>query len=95
MTIKSEENRHLAAGVTDPERAAVTALDQTPANGRLPSLPQALICFTGVIAAIAGGLIGFGISLHALMFLCIVWTCLLLSVDLTMCQLLWLACSLA
>lgn len=76
MTIKSEENRHLAAGATDPERAAVTALDQTPPNERLPSLPQALICFTGVIAAIAGGLIGFGISLHALMFLCIVWTCL-------------------
>ena len=76
MTIKSEENRHLAAGATDPERAAVTALDQTPPNGRLPNLPQALICFTGVIAAIAGGLIGFGISLHALMFLCIVWTCL-------------------
>ena len=76
MTTKSEENRRLAAGATDPERAAVTALDQTPANGRLPSLPQALVCFTGVIAAIAGGLIGFGISLHALMFLCIVWTCL-------------------
>ncbi len=43
MTTKSEENRRLAAGATDPERAAVTALDQTPANGRLPSLPQALV----------------------------------------------------
>ena len=76
MISKSKEDRRLAGGATDSERAAVTALDQTPPSGRLPSLPQALVCFTGVSAAIAGGLIGFGISLHALMFLCIVWTCL-------------------
>ena len=76
MTTRSEENQHLAADGNATEQAAVTALEQAFPVERLPSLAHAVLCFIGVITTIAGGLFGLGISLHALMFLCIVWTCL-------------------
>lgn len=41
-----------------------------------PSFAQASLCFSGIILAIAGGLFGLGISLHVLMFLCLLWTAL-------------------
>lgn len=48
---------------------AVDAESQFPK----PRFAQALLCFSGVIVTIAGGLFGLGISLHALMFLCLIW----------------------
>ena len=52
-----------------------STLDAAGASPQLPtpSFLQALLCFSGVIIAIAGGLFGLGISLHALMFLCLIW----------------------
>lgn len=41
---------------------------------RIPGFLQSLVCFSAIIVTIAGGLFGFGISLHALMFLCLIWT---------------------
>ncbi len=73
---KSEENQHASAGVSPLEQATEMALEPSASAGHLPSLAQALLCFTGIITAIAGGLFGLGISLHALMFLCLVWTSL-------------------
>lgn len=76
MIKKSEENQHASAGVSPLEQATEMALEPSASTGHLPSLAQALLCFTGIITAIAGGLFGLGISLHALMFLCLVWTSL-------------------
>ncbi|WP_201024268.1 Na+/H+ antiporter NhaC [Shewanella frigidimarina] len=45
----------------------------TPNLPRSPSFLQSLICFSVIIITIAGGLFGLGISLHILMFLCILW----------------------
>jgi NhaC family Na+:H+ antiporter len=45
----------------------------TPILPRPPSFLQALICFSVIVITIAGGLFGLGISLHALMFLCLLW----------------------
>ena len=40
---------------------------------RSPSFAQSLLCFSVIVALIAGGLFGLGISLHALIFLCLLW----------------------
>ena len=40
---------------------------------RSPSFVQSFICFSAIVVALAGGIFGFGISLHALMFLCLIW----------------------
>ncbi|CAM4421052.1 Na+/H+ antiporter NhaC [Shewanella livingstonensis] len=45
----------------------------TPNLLRSPSFLQSLICFSVIIITIAGGLFGLGISLHILMFLCLLW----------------------
>jgi NhaC family Na+:H+ antiporter len=45
----------------------------TPILPRPPCFLQALICFSVIVITIAGGLFGLGISLHALMFLCLLW----------------------
>lgn len=44
-----------------------------PKLPRSPSFLQSLICFSVIIITIAGGLFGLGISLHILMFLCLLW----------------------
>lgn len=41
-----------------------------------PSPTQAILCFGVVIAIIAIGLFAFGIDLHSLMFLCLIWATL-------------------
>ena len=40
---------------------------------RPPSFLHSLICFSAIVITIAGGLFGLGISLHVLMFLCLLW----------------------
>ncbi len=40
---------------------------------RSPGFLQSLLCFSVVVILIAGGLFGLGISLHTLMFLCLLW----------------------
>jgi len=40
---------------------------------RSPTFFQSLICFSVIVITIAGGLFGLGISLHALMFICLLW----------------------
>jgi len=40
---------------------------------RTPRFLQSLVCFSVVVITIAGGLFGLGISLHTLMFLCLLW----------------------
>lgn len=40
---------------------------------RTPSFLQSFICFSVIVLALAGGIFGLGISLHALMFLCLIW----------------------
>lgn len=40
---------------------------------RSPSFLQSLVCFSVVIITIAGGLFGLDISLHTLMFICLLW----------------------
>jgi len=47
--------------------------DITHALPRTPKFLQSLVCFSVVVGTIAGGLFGLGISLHALMFLCLLW----------------------
>ncbi len=76
MVKKSKENQQASMGVNPPEQATEMVLEPGSSAARLPSLAQALLCFAGIITAIAGGLFGLGISLHALMFLCIIWTSL-------------------
>lgn len=44
------------------------------ANPASPSLTHSIICFLGVIAFIAGGLLALEISLHSVLFLSVVWT---------------------
>ncbi|MCB1664633.1 MAG: Na+/H+ antiporter NhaC [Pseudomonadales bacterium] len=46
----------------------------TPAQSRLPGLPQALLCFGGNFLMISTGLFVFGISLHIVLFFCLLWT---------------------
>jgi cation diffusion facilitator family transporter len=41
---------------------------------RQPSFVQAVLCFAGIFAMISSGLFLFHISLHAIMFLCLIWT---------------------
>ncbi|GAC29696.1 Na+/H+ antiporter NhaC [Brumicola pallidula] len=41
---------------------------------RSPRFFQSFVCFSVIVMTIAGGLFAFGISLHALMFLCLLWT---------------------
>jgi NhaC family Na+:H+ antiporter len=43
-------------------------------QARSPSFAQAIICFTGVFAMISCGLFLFQVSLHAIMFLCLIWS---------------------
>ncbi len=50
-----------------------TALEELPVVQSLPSFWQAAICFTGILLLIALGLFVFEISLHALIFLVLVW----------------------
>ncbi|MEP7706617.1 Na+/H+ antiporter NhaC [Paraglaciecola sp. 25GB23A] len=45
----------------------------TPNLPRRPSFLQSLTCFSLIVITIAGGLFGLGISLHTLMFLCLLW----------------------
>ncbi|MFT4655030.1 MAG: NhaC family Na+:H+ antiporter [Kangiellaceae bacterium] len=45
----------------------------TPALPRTPKFLQSLVCFSVIIITIAGGLFGLGISLHTLMFICLLW----------------------
>jgi NhaC family Na+:H+ antiporter len=40
---------------------------------RSPRFFQSFVCFSVIVMTIAGGLFTFGISLHALMFLCLLW----------------------
>jgi NhaC family Na+:H+ antiporter len=40
---------------------------------RSPGFFQSFVCFSVIVMTIAGGLFAFGISLHALMFLCLLW----------------------
>lgn len=40
---------------------------------RTPQFLQSLVCFGVIVVTIAGGLFGLGISLHTLMFLCLLW----------------------
>jgi NhaC family Na+:H+ antiporter len=40
---------------------------------RIPGFLQSLVCFSLIVITIAGGLFGFDISLHTLMFLCLIW----------------------
>lgn len=47
--------------------------EMRPPLPRSPSFLQSLICFSVIIITIAGGLFGLGISLHTLMFLCLLW----------------------
>jgi NhaC family Na+:H+ antiporter len=47
--------------------------DITPTFPHTPRFLQSLVCFSVVVATIAGGLFGLGISLHTLMFLCLLW----------------------
>lgn len=47
--------------------------DITPILPRSPSFLQSLVCFSVIVITIAGGLFGLGISLHTLMFLCLLW----------------------
>ena len=51
----------------------MTPLSTDSRNPSQPRFAHAALCFGGVITAIAGGLFGLGISLHALMFLCLIW----------------------
>ncbi|MAG65322.1 MAG: Na+/H+ antiporter NhaC, partial [Pseudomonadales bacterium] len=45
----------------------------SPQSLRSPSFAQSLLCFGVIVALIADGLFGLGISLHALIFLCLLW----------------------
>ena len=45
----------------------------SPQTLRNPSFAQSLVCFSVIVALIAGGLFGLGISLHALIFMCLLW----------------------
>ncbi len=45
-----------------------------PPETSLPSLAQSFICFFGIFLMISCGLFAFQISLHAIMFLCLIWT---------------------
>jgi len=45
----------------------------SPQPSNTPSFAQSLLCFSVIVALIAGGLFGLGISLHALIFLCLLW----------------------
>ncbi|WP_371196293.1 Na+/H+ antiporter NhaC [Glaciecola sp. SC05] len=47
--------------------------DTVPNSFKSPRFLQSLICFSVIIMLIAGGLFGLGISLHTLMFLCLLW----------------------
>ena len=46
----------------------------SPQPSNTPSFAQSLLCFSVIVALIAGGLFGLGISLHALIFLCLLAT---------------------
>ncbi|WP_189480828.1 Na+/H+ antiporter NhaC [Alishewanella tabrizica] len=48
----------------------------SPTAVRSPGFLQSLLCFSVVVVLIAGGLFGLGISLHTLMFLCLLWVAL-------------------
>lgn len=43
---------------------------------RLPTLLQAIICFVGVFLLISLGMFVYAISIHAILFLALVWVCL-------------------
>ncbi|PTQ78291.1 transporter (NhaC family) [Nitrosomonas oligotropha] len=43
---------------------------------RLPTLLQALVCFAGVFLLISLGMFVFAISIHAVIFLALIWVCL-------------------
>ncbi len=47
-------------------------MTDSPAHNQ-PSFAQAVICFGGVLTLISGGLFIFQISLHAIMFLALIW----------------------
>ncbi|MBL4602455.1 MAG: hypothetical protein JKY84_06910 [Emcibacteraceae bacterium] len=43
---------------------------------KIPSFWQALICFGGILVMIVVGVIKFKVSIHVLLILSIIWTCL-------------------
>ncbi|HBA57258.1 MAG TPA: Na+/H+ antiporter NhaC, partial [Alteromonas macleodii] len=45
----------------------------SPQTLRNPSFARSLVCFSVIVALIAGGLFGLGISLHVLIFMCLLW----------------------
>jgi len=47
--------------------------DITPTLPRTPKFLQSFVCFSVIVVTIAGGLFGLGISLHTLMFVCLLW----------------------
>jgi NhaC family Na+:H+ antiporter len=50
-----------------------TSADQASPDSAQPTARHGLLCFSGVVLTIAVGLFGFGVSLHSLMFLCLLW----------------------
>ena len=61
--------------VTDTE-AILTPDSQTanpPSEIRQPSLLHALVCFLPIVGFISLGLFVFGISLHTIIFACLIW----------------------
>lgn len=50
--------------------------DLSDPHQQTPSFAQALLCFSLVIVIIAGGLYWLQVSLHSLMFACLIWTSL-------------------
>ena len=43
------------------------------ANPASPSLMHSITCFLGIVAFIAGGLLALDVSLHSILFICVVW----------------------
>lgn len=52
---------------------SILMLNTRSDSPRAPKFLQSLICFTVIVVTLAGGLFGLGISLHTLMFLCLLW----------------------
>ena len=51
-------------------------IEELPTTQRLPTLLQALVCFAGVFLLISLGMFVFAISIHAVIFLALIWVCL-------------------
>lgn len=53
-----------------------SAGQETAEQGRGPALAQAVLCFAGNLLIISTGLFALDVSLHILLFLCLIWTAL-------------------